>query len=79
MRIPRRLEKEHMIFEDILDLSSSSGPGLQSVLCVERRGGMVLCNQDNGGLELIGEKIRFMSAAAGYNSPNISQHYPTYK
>ena len=47
------------------------------MLCVERRGGMVLCNQDNGGLELIGEKIRFMSAGAGYNSPNISQHYPT--
>ena len=39
---------------------------------------MVLCNQDNGGLELIGEKIRFMSAGAGYNSPNISQHYTPF-
>ena len=48
------------------------------MLCVERRGGMVLCNQDNGGLELIGEKIRFMSAGAGYNSPNISQHYTPF-
>ena len=48
------------------------------MLCVERRVGMVLCNQDNGGLELIGEKIRFMSAGAGYNSPNISQHYTPF-
>ena len=43
--------------ENILNLSLSSTE-LRFQLCW----GMVLCNQDNGELELIGRKIRFMSA-----------------